>query len=1821
MNDVWQRLQHLTPAKRALLEEAVLVRARREAQQAKIPRRRPDEPLVLSFAEQRLWFLNQLEPGHPFYNLPVAARLTGPLDIAAFRRALEELVRRHEILRTAFPEVDGQPARTIFADMPVPVTQVDLRELADMDREDRLQALLREESRRPFDLARGPLIRCVIFQTKEEEQVVLLAMHHIISDGWSMNVILRELALLYDAAVRGLPSPLAPLEIQYFDFAAWQRQHLAGEVLQRDLDYWKERLADPPPPLDLPTDRPRPALPSFDGATRRFQWPAELSASIRQFAHHQGTTLFVVLLAAFKVLLSRYSRQDDIAVGTAVANRTRRELEDLIGFFVNTLVLRSDLSDEPSFRELVRRVHGLMLGAHSHQELPFEKLVELLDPVRSRNRSPLFQVSLVLQNAPLRFPAGAGLTVEPVHVDNGTAKYDLTLYFFERDGRLEGYAEYRTSLFDPDTIDRLLDALATLLASAVAEPERPTGGLPLLGEAERRQVVSGFGAGQGETPVPCCLHALFEQHAAASPDRPAVRFQGRELSYGELDRQANRLARALVRRGLHAEEPVAVCLPRSADLIVAMLGVLKAGGAYLPVDPDQPPKRLAFLLEDARPALVVTQQDGGDCLALATGNAVSFAQLAAEGEAFGDTSLEARVDPAQLAYIIYTSGSTGRPKGVLVEHRSVANFVRAQSRVLGINADFRVLQFFSPSFDGSIAEMFNALANGACLVIGEPSVYGAADALEEFIRRERVTLAQFTPSMLQALRAGAVEGLQTIVSAGEALTAELVGRWAPGRRFFNAYGPTEAAIGACMARFDGPVGYRPAIGRPLHGVRIYVLDKHLQPVPIGVPGEICIGGVGVARGYLNRPELNERSFVPDPFAAAGGRMYRTGDLGRWRPDGTLEFLGRVDDQVKIRGYRIEPGEVAAVLEEHPRVKQAAVLAREDQPGLKRLVAYVVPEASASERTPEQTSLEQEHLASWRTLFEEGFRQTPPPADPTFHTAGWISSRTGRPFPEEELREWVRHTAERILALRPRRVLEIGCKTGLLLFRIAPHCESYIGTDSCVASLQWLQSVVDQRPALRDRVRLLRRSADQFEGLQAGRYDLVVLHSAVQYFPGVDYLLRVLEGVERLLAPGGRVFLGDLRSLPLQAPLACAIETAHADDALSRQELLSRIRSRIEREQELLIHPELFRALPSRMHRLRSVEVLLKRGRATNEMAQYRYDAVLDFDTAPDWHQGDGMEWSDHRPRPEQFARLLAQGLPRTLTLRGVANARLAADLALWKMVQDAGGPATVGELRAAAAGAADPEAIDPEEFWRLGKRWGYEVQIGWSRGSEEGRYDVVFRRRHGRRGGMRPGRRARLRRGMRRWGSQDVLGPAGDLRPRVLGRRGPTVAPPAPSGASLTSLRSLANDPLSGIVARRLVVDLRTYLQERLPEYMVPAAIVVLPELPRTSQGKLDRSALGPPPGTRPDWSAGYVAPRNEEEALIAEVWERLLGVSPIGVKDNFFELGGHSMLAVRMVAAIERSSGRRLPLAALFQEPTVEHLARLLREPDICPPESSLVCLQREGQGRPLFVMHPAGGTVFCYKLLAQHLGPERPLYGLQAVGLDGVRPPHEDVQQMVSHYIAAMRTVQAHGPYFLAGWSLGGNLAFEVARQLVEQGEPIGMLALFDSGAMPPEREPNEEDFLPIIMGLFPGDDDITLEDLRQMTPQQHLEYFYDRAVQAGIVLPDLGLAAAGRIFDVFKGNLKAMWEYRPRHYPGKVTLFASEEQPTTIDIARDPYLGWGAWAGGGVEVHPIPGRHLDIINEPNVRVLAEKLRRCLAEAEAAHAGKGENRTSHDP
>jgi len=915
-----------------------------------VPVRR-DGDLPLSLNQQRIWFLEQLEPGSPTYNIPMPSRIKGKIDVEALRRSLNEIVRRHEILRTAFPAVEGEPRQVVAPNMSLDLPVIDLRDLPPGEREAEVRRRGAEEERRPFDLARGPLLRTQLLRLSDDEHVFFLTVHHIAFDVWSHDVFARELAALYEAFSSGKPSPLPELPIQYVDFAHWQREWLDGELLRPQIAYWKKQLQGAPSQMELPLDRPRPPVQTSRGATETLSLPPGLYDSLEKLGREEGCSLFMTLVAAFKAFLCRYTGQTDIVLGSPIANRTRPELEELIGFFVNSLVLRTNLAGDPTFRELMSRVRDVALGAYAHQHLPFEKLVEELQPKREMSHTPLFQVLFLLEHLSTTTTDLSGAVVTPMGLETRAAKVDVSVYNFHHDGRLTSTFEYNTDLFEAETIRRMVGHYRVFLEGIVSSPDQHLSQLPLMSERDRLQVLVDWNRTDTDCPKDVCLHQLFEAQAERTPDAVAVVFQSQRLTYAQLNAEADRLARDLRTAHVGPETLVGVYMERSVEMLIALLGILKAGGAYVPLDPAHPAARVRTMLEDARVPLVLTQERllGRLPETDAIPRCLDRNGDVALGERTGN--VQSGVKAENLAYVIFTSGSTGKPKGVQIEHRNVVNFIESMQKEPGLRSDDALLAVTTLSFDISLLELFLPLTVGARIVIADREEVMDGEQLLQKLTREHVTAMQATPATWQLmLQTGWEERLPLkVLCGGEAMPPELAHKLKTRcRELWNVYGPTETAVWSTVYRVEKVEEPAP-VGRPIANTQVYILDEALRPVPIGVRGELYIGGDGVARGYLNRPELTADRFVPDPFGQApGARFYKTGDVARYRPDGCIEVLGRSDFQVKIRGFRIELGEIEASLLAHPGLRQAAALAREDKPGEKQLVAYFV---AAEESAP------------------------------------------------------------------------------------------------------------------------------------------------------------------------------------------------------------------------------------------------------------------------------------------------------------------------------------------------------------------------------------------------------------------------------------------------------------------------------------------------------------------------------------------------------------------------------------------------------------------------------------------------------------------------------------------------------------------------------------------------------------------------------------------------------------------------------------------------------------------------------------------------------
>ncbi len=1330
------------------------------------------ELLPLSYAQQRLWFLDQLMPGSNAYNIPAEMYIKADVNVSALEEALSEVVRRHEALRTTFFVSGSQPAQRITPAKAVSLPLVDLRSLDESERSAEVDRLRQDDALRPFDLANGPLLRGKLIRINDEHYLLLMNMHHIVSDAWSMGVLLHEMQTLYDAFSHGLPSPLAELEIQYSDYARWQRDWLQGEVLQQEVNYWKQQLDGVPTLLELDTNQPRQLLRKISSARCEVSFSEELSRSLREFSSQEGATLFMTLMAGFHALLRRYTGQKDILIGTPIAGRDHVELEPLIGFLVNMIPIRTSFNDSLTFRDLLKQVRESSFAAYTHQDLPFDKLVEELQPKRAPGRNPIFQAILSFENAaPEMEIATVNLPVGvPVNAD---VKFDLEVHLSDTPDGIRGAFVYSPELFEPALIARMVDHFERLVERTMSSPDKELRALSLLDQVEYRQVVEEWNDTAVAFPDASCIHEIFEQEAEQRGDAIAVEFDDENVTYNGLNRRVKFLAHQLRRQGVGPEVFVGVMLERSVDLIVTLLAVAKAGGVYVPLNLAEPSPRLRFILKDSGIAILVTSKQIADRmpdtsqLTVVCLDSDEFRNVGSVPE-FAANPVNT-VSPDNLAYLMYTSGSTGNPKGVCISHRNILGLVKS-ANYAELNSDEIFLQFSPVSFDASTFEIWACLLNGARLIVFPPGTPSLSE-MGEFIARTQVTTLFLTTGLFhQFIDAdlGSIGAVRQLLTGGDALSSTHLSKaleQIEHCQFVNCYGPTESTVMVLCYRVAPDYSATAVpIGRPISNSRVYIING-MQPVSVGERGELFVSGAGLGRGYHNRPELTATQFVPDPYGPwPGGRLYKTGDAARYLNNGLIQFLGRVDDQLKISGYRIEPGEIESALLEHPEVRAALVLAHEDTPGDKRLVAYVVA-------NPEQT--------------------------------------------------------------------------------------------------------------------------------------------------------------------------------------------------------------------------------PS------------------NE--------------------------------------------------------------------------------------------------------------------------------------------------------------------------------------------------------------ELRTHLRERVPEYMLPSLFIMIDEMPLTLHGKVDKAAL-PAPQVSLSRVGGreYVAPRNGLQQQLVDIWEELFKFHPIGVTDNFFELGGHSLQMIMLISRVEERLGKRVTMAELFNDPTIEYMSQLIGHGKENLLQSLLVTLQPEGTKPALFSPHASGGHVWCYKELVQHLGQDQPFFGVQARQPESGLVYHTQVEAMASDYVEAIQSVQPHGPYLLAGWSMGGVIAFEMARQFQAQGEEIAMLALMDANASDGELP---EFTWGVLLSIFAVDLGLNLQNLSvsvgeilALPPMAQLRQVWKEAKLAGLVPSDMTLVEFRRVFDIFKINAKTLGSYKAEEFRGRITLFSPEQDIEQRIFSQDedhlawkernpnfnhPLKGWDKVATEGVELVVVPGDHFTMMREPHVEVLAEQLR----------------------
>ncbi|CAM3417174.1 Peptide synthetase [Xenorhabdus nematophila ATCC 19061] len=1457
------------------------------------------EHYPLSFAQQRLWLIDQLNGSSPQYNGTGDFRLKEAVNIEAFEAAVKSLLERHEALRTHFTVIDNEPRQVIATTYDLPMTYHDLSALSETEKKHHLKRLNKEEWDQVFNLSTDLMLRIRAIKLAENDYVIIYTMHHIAYDGWSIPIFLSELLTLYRAYCNGENNPLSPLKVQYADYAQWQRNWLQGEILEKQLTYWQNQLAGITPLHRFPLDNPRPEKQGFEGHVHSQRLSAHLTQKIRALCTRHEVTLFMFLETAFAVLLSRYSNEKDIVVGMPIAGRRHRDIEPLIGFFVNSLVIRTDLSGQPTFSALLKQNSRTILNAYAHQDLPFEMLVEKISPERNLNHNPVFQIIFAVQNNQ------QDTTLEQDNIDPDeektllTTRFDLEVHVYEDEekGGLSILWISDTSLFNRDTIDRLLANYETLLTSIVeamnvspANKEPTIDKLPLLGDVEKHSLLHELNGSQTQYQRGLCFHELFEEQVALNPEKTALVFGESTLSYRELNEQANQLAHYLIEQGIQPDTLVAICLPRTLQMAVTLLGILKAGGAYVPLDISYPKARLQYMLEHSGAEFILTETHLVDNLPLNQQNVICLdtSEIQSHLKNLPTENIIERPFPLtenHLAYVIYTSGSTGRPKGAMLEHKGWVNLAHAQAALFGADSNIRGLQFASWSFDAAILEMSMTLAYGATLYLISETQRRSPELLDAIVEKYQITHAVLPPALLPHLDFSKWRSVSTLLLAGEAVPPHIAAQWSQERNLFNVYGPTECtSIITCgLLTADKRI----TIGKPLPNAVMRIMDSDGNLVPLGAEGELHIGGIQLARGYRNAPELTEKQFICDPFSPnPTDKLYRTGDLVRWTPEGELDFIGRIDSQVKIRSHRIELGEIESVLAGQDILSSAAVITNGDSDD-KKLIAYVCP--STDWLAEKATAFNADYLESWTKIFDDQYRQTATENvisdkhDTDSDFGGWINSYTNQPIPLEQMEEWRAGTMQRIDLLHPRRLLEIGCGTGLLLYRYAEQCESVLATDISAEVLARHQQILQQRGW--SHVQLRQGDALNLGMITPGMFDTVVINSVVQYFPNVQYLDNVIAQLLPAVEASGKILLGDIRNLDLLTAHVTAIEQSHlGEQRISVGTLANRIQRHLQQEEEFLLSPTYFAQLPTRYPEIGRVDILVKRGVGDNEMLRYRYDVILH-------KKGENAQSCGHAPFTwHDFVSLenlrdMLQREEQTFGVSGIPNARVKDDLALAEGLRH--WPANQFISSSEQAGNFSSQSVEQiqslELLLQYAEQCGYQCGMTWSQ-QQPDLLDVIFSR--------------------------------GTL-PQIQAR-------------SDYSQTHLANYPQISSISGELSELLESALKKQLPEYMVPSLYIPLERMPLSLNNKIDKKAL-PVPNEDDLRRQAYTAPRDETEKKLCQLWKNLLKVHQVGIHDNFFTLGGHSLQATRLISSIRSELDVEIPLRTIFEHPTLEQLSKVV--------------------------------------------------------------------------------------------------------------------------------------------------------------------------------------------------------------------------------------------------------------------------------------------------
>ncbi len=1555
--------------------------------------------------------------------------------------------------------------------------------------------------------------------------------------------------------------------MQYVDYTLWQRAQFGDlddshSPIAAQLAYWQDALAGMPERLQLPIERPYPLVADYRGSSVTVDWPAELQQRVRDVAHEHNATSFMVIQAALAVLLSEISASNDVAVGFPIAGRRDPALDELVGFFVNTLVLRVEVAGDPTFAELLAQVQRRSLAAFEHQDVPFEVLVERLNPTRSLTHHPLVQVMLAWQNVlgqddnPAAGLTMGDLQVAPMPMDTHTARMDLVFHLSEHwteagePAGIGGIVEFRTDVFDADSIATLIKRLERVLVALTTDPTARLSSADLLDADEHARLdeIGNRAVLSLPAPAQASIPALWAAQVVRAPEAVAVTFEGRTLTYRELEEAANRLAHLLAARGAGPGQCVALLFTRSVEAIVAILAVLKTGAAYLAIDPAHPDARVEFMLADAAPIAAVTTTGLAERL-----HGYELLVIDIEDPAIHTQPSTPLPAPAadDIAYIIYTSGTTGVPKGVAVAHRNVTQLL--ESLDTDVPRAGVWTQAHSLAFDFSVWEIWGALLGGGRLVVVSESVARSPEDFHALLVTEQVSVLSRTPSAFYALQTvdalqpelGQQLKLEAVVFGGEALEPQRLRTWLhnhPGMpRMINMYGITETTVHASFREIvdgDADINGSP-IGVPLAHLAFFVLDGSLRPVPTGVIGDLYVAGAALAYGYVRRSGLTASRFVACPFGEHGARMYRTGDLVYWGADGQLQYVGRADQQVKIRGYRIELGEIENALVTCPEVTQAVATVHQGGTGA-HLVGYVTLDHTTT------GDHDAELVEEWQHMYDDLYGAEVEASGFGMDFRGWNSSYTGDPIPLEEMAEWRAATVDRINALQPRRVLEIGAGSGLLLSQIAPQCERYVATDMSAVAIDKLARSLEQlQIPWRDRVQLLTQPAHVTDALPQGYFDTVIINSVVQYFPNAGYLADLIDNAMGLLAPGGSLFIGDVRNHALQGAFQTAVALARTTTA-DAAEVRQRVHRAIVSEPELLLAPEFFTTWAADHSSVAGLEIQLKRGFADNELTRYRYDVLIHKTPTParslaatptwTWTECEGLQGLQNQLMDRRPATIRITGIPRTGV---VADVHIEHALAAGQPLADALVQAND-----------EPETVTPEHLHRVGENTGHHVAVTW--GAQLGTLDAVF-----------------------------IIPTDPQLTPVLTDVY-----------LSLTGnhqRNTHANSPQ----ANTRISAVRQRLTARLPEYMVPTHIVALEEFPLTASGKIDSKALPAPAFS----AAGFEAPRTETESIIADIYAQVLGLERVGVDDSFFDLGGDSLSAMRLVAAVNIAMDAHLAVRSVFYAPSVRSLSEQVGRQDSSV-EVVPVEVFKEGTGVPLCCIHDGFGLSWSYRTLGNHL--DCPIIGINQIPQNGEAEP-KSIRSMAASYADRLQAVYPAGRYKLLGWSLGGVVAHELAIELQRRGCVVESLVLLDDAfssnrVIARDQASDEGGILENILRL--NRIDIPEEQAGTLTYPQAAELIRQQLEVVEFALPSNQLLEF--MVQRVTSNQLHLQEHVPDVFDGDMVIFSAARSGNGNDSSH--LQSWRPYVAGDITAHSVDCTHHEMLTTGSLSMYGEQLKLAL-------------------